>query len=349
MTTDDDLHQLLETAAQAYEPPADGAARVLQQTRPQAEPVSRTPSLAHRWPGALLAAVSVVGVLVALAFGLQSGSGSRGSSSGRASSGGSAPLGAARNAPAPAAAPTPTTLRPKGSSVPGQAARVVQTGQVALQVPPGQVPTVLDRLGGIASSLGGYVAQSRSDDAGRSDQGSATPSGTTTLRVPVAGYPAALAQARGAGRVTSASSEARDVTGDYVDLGARISALQQTRSTYLTLLSKATNIGDTLSVQQRVQDVQTQIEQLQGQQKLLADTSDLATLTLTVTEAGSVLPAPHSTGGFGAALHRAVAGFTGGLQALIAVSGPVLFALLLLGALAALGRVGYRILQRRLL
>lgn len=221
---------------------------------------------------------------------------------------------------------------------------MVQTAQVALQVPPGKVPAALDRLASIATGLGGYVGQSRLDE------GVGPAAGTITLRVPVAAYPAASAQARAVGHVSGSSSQAQDVTAQYVDLGARISALQQTRATYLTLLSKASSIGDTLSVQQQIQDVQTRIEQLQGQQRLLADTSDLATIAVTVTEPGAAPPpAPRPRSGFGAAFHHAISGFATGLQAIIAISGPVLLVLLVLALGALLGRAGCRLVQRRLL
>jgi hypothetical protein len=220
---------------------------------------------------------------------------------------------------------------------------VVQTAQLALQVPPGKVPAALDRLANIPTGLGGYVAESRSDE------GVAPATGTITLRVPVTAYPTASAQARAVGHVTGGSSQAQDVTGQYVDLGARISALQQTRATYLTLLSKANSIGDTLAVQQQIQDVQTQIEQLQGQQKLLADTSDLATIAVTVSETGAVRSGPPSTSGFGSAFHHAVSGFTTGLKALIAISGPLLFGLLIVAFVVLLARGLYRTLRRRYL
>ncbi len=362
MTTDQDLRRLLDLAAQAYEPPAQGATRLLQQTRShkQARPTKRLKGPAFRRPWTVaLAAASVIGVLVALSIGLHPGVGGRTSSgnvsSPESASSGGAPSGSASSGSAPSgtasragtkgaqsAAPAPGTQGTKTIG-PHASTRVVQTAQIAMAVPRGQVASALDRLSSIAGGLGGYVAQSRSD------QGSGTPSGTTSLRVPVAAFAAASTQARGLGRVMSASSQAQDVTGDYVDLSARISALQQTRATYLTLLSKASSIGDTLSVQQQVQDVQTQIEQLQGQQKLLADTSDLATLSVTVTEAGAAPTAGASTSGFGAALHRAVNGFAGGLQALIAISGPVLLVALVFAALAFIGRLCYRRLQRRLL
>ena len=220
---------------------------------------------------------------------------------------------------------------------------MVQTGQVSLEVSRGKVQPALDRLSTIATGAGGFLS------ASRVDTGSDSPSGTSTLRVPVDHFASVLGQVRRIGHVTSTSTQAQDVTAEYVDLGARINALEQTRATFLTLLSKATTIGDTLAVQQQIQPVQTQIEQLQGQQKVLADTSDLATLAVSVSQAGAPapLPASHHRAGFSKAFHDAVHGFNTGLQAIITVAGPLLLVLAVLAILALLSLLGYRTVRRR--
>jgi hypothetical protein len=148
----------------------------------------------------------------------------------------------------------------------------------------------------------------------------------------------------------SSSTSSKDVTGEYVDLEARVKALKTTRNTYLTLLSKAATIGDTLSVQQRIDDVQTQIEQLEGQRALLADQSDLATLQVQVSEKGapSVAPAADDNSGFSGAVHRAWNRFTDGLESIIAASGTVLLLLLAGAVVWVVGRVAYRRVRRRM-
>ena len=98
-----------------------------------------------------------------------------------------------------------------------RSARVIQTGELAIQVRPGAVRPALDRLVAIAAGAGGYVSGSRSDEADGTGQ---SPSGTTTLRVPAQQFTAVIGQVRALGKVLSASTSARDVTSDYVDLGA---------------------------------------------------------------------------------------------------------------------------------
>ena len=77
-------------------------------------------------------------------------------------------------------------------------------------------------------------------------------------------------QAQALGQTSNLTTKATDVTGQYVDLQARLDALEATRQQYLSILAKATSIGDILSVQEELDSVQTQIEQLQGQLQLLS-------------------------------------------------------------------------------
>ena len=59
--------------------------------------------------------------------------------------------------------------------------------------------------------------------------------------------------------------------GQYVDLQSRITALQDSRQQYLTILAKATTVGDVLAVQEQLDGIQSQIEQLQGQLQVLSE------------------------------------------------------------------------------
>jgi hypothetical protein len=332
MNTDQKLRRLLTDAADSFDPSSRG--------RPQQ-------AFWERRTVQVIAA-AVVGCLVIVALGfvianVHSGHDGASSSASSASSKSSSISSSERAPAAVASAGSGTTS--KSSSVPNQADRVVQTGQLALEVARGQVSPVLAKLTTIADSAGGYISQSRDDDS------QILPSGTSTLRVPVTNFDAVTTQVRRLGAVTSASSQARNVTSEYVDLGARITALEQERATFYTLLTRATTIGDTLAVQQQIQPLQTQLEQLQGQQKVLADSSDLATLIVSVVQKGgtAVIPAKHSSNGFAKSLRQTGHAFNTGLQGIISALGPILLVLIVLGVLGGLGLLGrrmYRTLTR---
>ena len=216
--------------------------------------------------------------------------------------------------------------------------KVVKTGEMDLEVGKGQVPHTLDRLIALATVNRGFVAESHSSDG-------TTPSGSVTLRVPVQSFDATLTSVRALpGKVVSQQTAGEDVTSKYVDLQARIHSLTATRSSFERLLSRATTIGDTLAVQSRITNVQTQIEQLQGQLRVLSDQATFGTLTVTVAEKGkaAVVTKPHHASGMSRAIHRSVDRFVNGVEAIVGVLGPLLLAALLAGLAWLVGRFTYR-------
>lgn len=227
---------------------------------------------------------------------------------------------------------------------PGDSARVVKTGELDLQVKKGEVSHTLDRLNGLATVQGGYVANSNTSEGGDD------PSGQVTMRVPVGAFEQTIGKARGYGKVMALQTSGKDVTAQYSDIQARIKALKATRSTFLSILSRATTIGDTLAVQQRITDVQTEIDQLQGRLNVLGDQSELATLTVTVDQVAKPLAVvkPHHQSGLSKAVDRSVGRFVRGVEAIIGVIGPILLVLLVVAIGWLATRFGYRVLRRRL-
>jgi hypothetical protein len=169
------------------------------------------------------------------------------------------------------------------------------------------------------------------------------------VRVPVSSYESVVQAVRKVGgKVASAESSGRDVTAQYADTAAQIESLKAARSRFLTILGGARTIGETLSVQQRVDSVQEQIDRLEGQRRVLANQSSLATLTVTVSEQADVVAQTHGRSGLAKAWDDARHGFTSGVEALIAHSGRALLVLLVGAAVLLLGRAGWRLARRRL-
>jgi hypothetical protein len=265
--------------------------------------------------------------------------------------------GSAASAGAPAAPATPPAssngLQTYGAanaapSLPsgavGQSAKIEQTGSLGLTVARGALDKTMTELADLAATFDGFVANSQTQ-SGAGTGGA--PYGTITLQVPVQDFSAALKQAQGLGKTTSLSTRATDVTGQYVDLQSRITALQASRQQYLTIMAKATTVGDVLAVQAQLDTIQSQIEQLQGQLNVLTSETSYSALTVTASEGTPPpRPAPLPEPGLVRAWHDSVGGFLGDLDGLIRVAGPALFALLCLAALALGGRALWRRYQR---
>jgi hypothetical protein len=204
---------------------------------------------------------------------------------------------------------------------------------VSLTTPPGRVDQAVQELSKAVDSLDGYVESSEvTGTASTTDDFNQDAS--VTLRVPSASFEELRAGLAKVGTVTSSTTSSRDVTGEYVDLEARKRALEASRGAYLTLLAKATTIGETLSVQQAIDGVQIQIEQIEGQRQVLADASDLATLTVSISETGAdAEPKPaDDESGLTQAAHRSWDRFVSGIEEIVALLGPLALVGLLAGA-----------------
>ncbi|MCU1498334.1 MAG: putative lipoprotein [Acidimicrobiales bacterium] len=237
---------------------------------------------------------------------------------------------------AKAAAPQlPIAVADAGSSIPAAAApltdsaKVVKTGSLDLQVRRGGFGVTVDSITTKAVGLGGYVADSTTTASGDS------PSGTVTVRVPSTSFDKLLVELRKLGKVESVTQKGTEVSAQYTDLQARLSAQTATRDRLNVVLSKATTVPDILSVQDRITQVQTEIEQLQGQLRLLDDQTSMGTLAVSVAEPGAKLPVltNPSDRTVRSAFREARNRFGNGVEAVIAWSGGAL-AVLLVGLIA---------------
>jgi len=251
--------------------------------------------------------------------------------------------GTAQSANGGPAVTTPTAPSLPGDAV-GQPAKIEQTGTLGLAVGRGALTRTMTKLTALAVGSGGFVASSQTQ-SGAGTGGA--PYGTITLQVPVADFSAVVKQAQALGRTTDLTTKATDVTGQYVDLQARIAALQASRQAYLTILAKATTVGDVLSVQEQLDTIQSQIEELQGQLQVLTSETSYSTLTATVSE-GSPAPRPVAgpESGLVRAWHDSIGGFVAGVEGVVRVACPVLFALLCLAIVLVGGRALWRRYQR---
>lgn len=256
---------------------------------------------------------------------------------------------AAPSPPAGAAITGNTTVVGNGSatsaSSPAGSLKIESTGAVALTVQGAKVSPAFSKLTSLVTSDGGFV---NSTNAHVGTRGSGQFSyGTIVLQVPQHSFALLVAQVQRVGRTTSVSSNSADVTSQYVDLTARITAFKASRQQYLAIMKHATTIGGILAVQSQLNNLQSQIEQLQGELNVLNNETTYGTLSVTVSEAGQHSLVVHPRTGFSKAWHDSIRGFVSGFEWLIRIAGPALFALLLLGALSFLGRFAWRANRRR--
>ncbi len=223
--------------------------------------------------------------------------------------------------------------------------KIESTGGVSLRVATTSVGSTLDRLAALAITDGGSVA-SLHESASSARRGRIS-AGVIVLSVPQGRFAALVRQVQRLGTTRSVRTSSTDVTSRYVDLSARISALQVSRHQYLAIMARATTISGILAVQAQVDSLQSQIEQLQGQLNVLNHETAYGRLAVSVSAPAAAKPVAHHRSGVARAWDDSVGGFVRAVEGLIRVSGPALFVLLCLGVLGLLGRGAWRYGVRR--
>lgn len=157
-------------------------------------------------------------------------------------------------------------------------ARIVKTGSVDMTTK--DVNEAIVDIGLLATSQGGFIQSSALSE---NEVGEIT--GYVTVRIPSDIFEQTMNGIKAFGiHVNTESTTGEDVTAQYIDIEARLSAAQAQEDQYLIILEDATTVGEVLAVQEHLSIVRSEIESLQGQLTYLADRTDLSTISVSLTE-----------------------------------------------------------------
>jgi Domain of unknown function (DUF4349) len=164
--------------------------------------------------------------------------------------------------------------------------RIVRTATVDLEVGKGQLDDTINRATDVVTRAKGiYVGSSTAVPAGE------PASGQVSFRVPVDAFEPVLRELKALGAYRGEHSSTEDVTNQYIDLNGQLAAWRAQERVYLRLLDRAKSVADVIAVQNQLQQVQSNIERLQGQVNHLEDQSSFSTIVLQLTEPGAAGPA----------------------------------------------------------
>ncbi len=154
--------------------------------------------------------------------------------------------------------------------------KIIRTGTIDLEVR--DVPVALRAARDGIRTLGGYVGASNTSN---SDDGH--PIATITYRIPAVRWEEALDLLRGLNgqttKVVSEQTEAVEVTGQVIDIQARIQNLRASETALQAIARTTVKVSDVLEVQAQLTSVRGEIEVLTGELKDLTDRAAFATLT----------------------------------------------------------------------
>ena len=157
--------------------------------------------------------------------------------------------------------------------------KIIKT--VELSVETKEYEAYLKSLTASVSAAGGYVETSTTD------LGSSAYSNryaTYTVRIPSANLDAFINAANEKGTVVSKTENQQNVTLEYVDLESRIEAYKTEKATLTGLLEKAASLENVLAIQERLSEVNYQIETYTSQLKVLENRVSYSTVTMRINE-----------------------------------------------------------------
>ena len=213
--------------------------------------------------------------------------------------------------------------------------KIVRTGRVGIVVENGRFEPTADRIRAIAEANEGFVQESSTR----------TRIGNFVLRVPSRRFDPTVTALGELGTVEFQSQRSDDVTAEFVDNKARLEILLERREVLRGFLREADTTAETLRFFNAVQEVQLDIERLQGSLAFLNDQVSISTINVRLRERDAKAPQiePVDNPSIGHAFDRAIAGFLNVVGAVVIGLGYLL-PVLVIGAIAF---VATRLARRR--
>ena len=236
--------------------------------------------------------------------------------------------GAARSNPGAQGAGTTARLAPASS--------IIYTAQLTVRA--ANVSSATAQAAQIAEGAGGYVSsETASDHPDHPSEATAS----VQLKIPVASYSGTLGQlASRLGTQLSLRQQAQDVTQQVADVNSQVTSDEAAIAQLRALLTHAGSVSDLLSVQNQINEEESNLESMQAQQRTLSHETSYATVTLTLLgpKAKPVVHRPKApptlAGGFGAGWHAlritvswtlAFLGAIAPFAAILAIAGYVIY------------------------
>ncbi|RZU18674.1 uncharacterized protein DUF4349 [Kribbella rubisoli] len=230
----------------------------------------------------------------------------------------------------PPAQPQAGKSQASGTDDPTITRAIIKTGSLTVEG-----DDVSDMRQKAVLAIAGLDGQVSSEDTGSDPDGKVTRA-NLVLKVPTKSFETAIQRLSDLGKRLQIHQESTDVTEQVVDVASRIESQRASLERMRALMTKANTIAEIVSVESELTRRESDLEALLAKQKNLSLQTDLATLTLTLTEKGKppVETEPTQDKGFLAGLKGGWNAFTAVFSALATAVGAMLPFLVLLAIIA---------------
>ena len=156
--------------------------------------------------------------------------------------------------------------------------------QASLTIEVRNVNAATIQLRGLIESAGGFIEHISTSGGPNPEFGSAV------VRVPGERFVETLDRIEGLGRPLEQSLGQRDVTGQAIDLEARLRSERSAEQSLRKLLDRAASVTDVLTVERELARVRATVERLQGELEYLQRSVALATIAVSFTLPPGAMP-----------------------------------------------------------
>lgn len=160
---------------------------------------------------------------------------------------------------------------------------------VRTQAETDDLAAVMTQLEEKVSQFGGYLQQ-KEVYQGSSYRGTQYRNASLTIRIPAKDLDTFLSQLSSAAHVVSTNETVDDVTLYYIDVDSQLKALRTEEERLLAMMEKAENLADLLAIEQRLTQVQQEIQSVTSQLKALDSQIEYATIYLDLSEVVEYTP-----------------------------------------------------------
>jgi Domain of unknown function (DUF4349) len=155
---------------------------------------------------------------------------------------------------------------------------VIRSAQMTLLTR--DVRSSADQVRSSTAKLGGFIEKATFAASSGSEA-----SAEITVRVPSDRLDDAISAFRTAAvRVENESIESRDVSREWVDTEARIRNYRAEEEQYLSILTRAAKVKDTLEVAEKLSEVRGEVERLQADLNYLSHQVQMSSITLSIRQ-----------------------------------------------------------------
>jgi len=177
---------------------------------------------------------------------------------------------------------TTTTIQDNDNIVQIPDKKVIKTGTIDMRV--NSVEKAISEIKIIAQTHGGDEVSSDFS------KGDTYKKGYIVIKVPINQYTETFEQIKKiAPLVTHESSQAQDITTQFVDLESRIKNKKEHEDRLRTFFDKADDVDELIQIERELARVRTEIEQMAGQLKYLKDQTQYSTIHTSLMEDSNIV------------------------------------------------------------